>query len=162
MQGDPKVIEILNRALALELTAINQYLVNSKLLENIGATKLAKMARDESFGEMRHAELLIDRIVYLEGKPEMSYSASIVTWSTLGEMLGQQLDLERDAVKLYNDGISVALASNDAGSRMLMEKILQDEEEEVEWYEAQLELLERIGEAAYLQLQAESAEEDDE
>lgn len=161
MQGDEKVIEVLNKALALELTAINQYLVNSKLLENIGATKLAKMAREESVGEMRHAEWLIDRIVYLEGKPEMSYSGSIASWSTLSEMLAQQLDVERRAVRLYNEGIAVASASGDAGSRILMEKIIQEEEEEVEWYETQIELLERIGEAAYLQLQAEAAEEDD-
>jgi bacterioferritin len=160
MKGDPSVLEVLNKALALELTAINQYLVNSKMLENIGATKLAKMARDESMGEMRHAELLIDRIVYLDGKPSMSDTGAIKSWSTVQEMLNQQLEFERGAVELYNEGIGVATSAKDAGSRILMEEILKAEEEEVDWYEAQLELLDRIGEAAYLQLQAEPAEED--
>ncbi len=161
MKGDPAVIAVLNKALALELTAINQYLVNSKLLDNIGAKKLAKMARDESMGEMRHAELLIDRIVYLDGKPQMSEAGEVKSWSTVAEMLGQQLEFERGAVALYNEGIVVATSAKDAGSRILMEEILKDEEEEVDWYEAQIELIERIGEAAYLQLLAEPAEEDE-
>lgn len=161
MKGDPGVVEVLNKALALELTAINQYLVNSKLLENIGATRLATMARDESMGEMRHAELLIDRIIYLDAKPQMSEAGPVKSWTTVAEMLGQQLEFERSAVSLYNEGITVASSAKDAGSRILMEEILRAEEEEVDWYEAQLELIERIGEAAYLQLQAEPAEKDD-
>jgi bacterioferritin len=160
MKGSDKVIQVLNEALKLELTAINQYLVNSKLLENIGASKLAKMARDESLGEMQHAEALIDRIVFLEGTPSMDSTGPIRSWSSLQEMLQQQLDFERGAVELYNRGILVAQEAQDAGSRMLMEKILEQEEHEVNWYEAQLELLGRIGEAAYLQLVAEPEEEE--
>lgn len=160
MKGDERVLAVLNRALALELTAINQYLVNSKLLENIGASKLASMAREESLGEMRHAEDLIDRIVFLEGTPEMTNIGPVKSWQSVKEMLEQQLEFERGAVALYNEGISVAQQAGDAGSRLLMEKILAQEEEEVGWYEAQLELIARIGEPAYLQLVAEPAEED--
>ncbi len=161
MKGDPAVVEVLNKALALELNAVNVYLINSKMLENIGASKLARMAREESLGEMRHAEALIDRILYLEGTPQMDQTAAITPWSTVTEMLEMQLEFEKGAVALYNDGIAVATAAKDAGSRLLMEEILRNEEEEVEWYESQLELVRRIGEAAYLQLHAEPAEEED-
>lgn len=150
MKGDAKVIELLNQVLKAELTAINQYFLHAEMCENWGYERLAKLIRKESIEEMVHAEKLIERILYLDGTPNMSDYFKINIGATVEQQFKNDLDLEYAAVKRLNDGIPVCMASGDNGSRELVEKILSDEEHHIDWLEAQLHAIQEIGIANYL------------
>jgi len=150
MQGSQKVIDALNAGLTIELTAINQYFVHAKMCKNWGLNKLAQHYHDESIEEMKHAELLIDRILFLDGTPEIARYDVIRVGQDARAQIDNGLTLELGAVKAYNEAIQVALDENDAGSREIMEKILVESEESVDWLEAQLYLIEKAGLENYL------------
>jgi bacterioferritin len=150
MQGNQKVIDVLNGGLTIELTAINQYFVQAKMCKNWGLHRLAAKHYHESIGEMKHAELLIDRILFLEGVPEIARYDVIRVGTEVKQQFEYDLVLEMKGVKAYNDGIALCLATNDAGSRELLEKILVESEEHVDWLETQLDLIQRLGLENYL------------
>jgi bacterioferritin len=150
MKGDAKIIETLNRSLTIELTAINQYFVQAKMLENWGYRTLAKKMREESIGEMRHADALIERILFLEGAPNVSRYDAIRIGTDVREQLENDLKLELAGVKAYNEAVDQAAKSKDNGTRELLEKILVASEEHVDWLETQIGLIEQIGLPAYL------------
>jgi bacterioferritin len=154
--GDAMMLELLNEVLTGELTAVNQYFVDARMCSNWGYLRLADHLRQESIGEMRHAEELIDRILYLEGVPNMQRLGSVRVGETVPEKLGLALQLERDAITRLNRGIALAVEKADNGSRELLEGMLEDEEEHADWLETQLELLRQIGEAHYLAQQVRS------
>lgn len=160
MQGNPKVIDALNRALTIELTAINQYFVQAKMCKNWGFDKLAKKHYEESIGEMKHAEKLIDRILFLEGVPEIARYDTIRAGTDVKEQLEYDLALETRGVQTYNEAITLAVQVADNGSRELMNEILVDSEEHVDWLEAQLHVIKTIGLERYLaeQISAEEGE----
>lgn len=153
MQGKPEVIEILNRALTIELTAINQYFCQSRMCKNWGLDKLAAKHYEESIGEMKHAQILIDRILFLEGVPEIARYDVIRVGSDVEEQLANDLQLEMGGVKHYNHAISVCVQHNDNGSREIIEPILTESEEHVDWLETQLDLIKKVGLENYLQSQ---------
>lgn len=150
MQGKPSVIDALNAGLTIELTAINQYFIHSKMCAEWGLSKLAKHFYDESIEEMKHAEMLIDRILFLEGVPEIARYDIIRVGKTVPEQLENGLQLEFKAVQTYNDAIRLAMDERDAGSKEVMEKILFESEESVNWTEAQLHLIRSMGLENYL------------
>ena len=159
MKGDPKVIEFLNQVLKAELTAINQYFLHAEMCENWGYERLAKIIRKESIEEMQHAEKLMERILYLDGTPNMSDYFKINIGQTVELQLKNDVQLEYDAVKRLNDGIQLCIAQNDGGSRELAEKILSDEEHHIDWLEAQLHAIEEMGYQNYLAQQLKEEEE---
>lgn len=159
MKGDAKVIELLNQVLKAELTAINQYFLHAEMCENWGYERLAKLIRKESIEEMVHAEKLIERILYLDGTPNMSDYFKINIGSSVEQQFKNDLDLEYTAVKRLNDGIPVCMAAGDNGSRELVEKILSDEEHHIDWLEAQLHAISEIGIANYLTEQLKEEED---
>lgn len=150
MQGDPKVIDALNDALTIELTAINQYFCQAKMCKNWGFNKLAAKHYHESMGEMKHAEMLIDRILFLEGVPEIARYDVIRVGTNVKEQFENDLVLEVRGVKMYNAAIELFLKLNDGGSRELVERILVESEEHVDWLETQLGLIDTIGFENYL------------
>jgi bacterioferritin len=150
MRGDPGVIEILNDVLTAELTAINQYFIHAKMCENWGYHHLGEYIRHESIDEMKHADELIDRILFLEGVPNMQRLNPVRVGETVPEQFDLDLQLEYTAIKRLNDGIAACVAAGDNASRHLLEKILVSEEEHADWLEAQLELIRQIGEPNYL------------
>jgi bacterioferritin len=150
MQGSQAVIDALNGGLTIELTAINQYFVQAKMCKNWGLNKLGDKHYHESIGEMKHAEQLIDRIIFLEGVPEIARYDVIRVGTEVKEQFEYDLALETKGVNAYNDAINVCLANNDGGSRELIEKILVESEEHVDWLESQLELIEKVGIENYL------------
>ena len=150
MKGDPKVIEFLNEVLKAELTAINQYFLHSEMCENWGYQRMAKLVKKESIEEMVHAEKLMERILYLDGTPNMSDYFKINIGATVEAQIKNDLQLEYDAVKRLNDGIKLCLSLNDAGSRELAEKILSDEEHHIDWLEGQLHAISEMGIQNYL------------
>ena len=150
MRGDAKVIEILNDVLTAELTAINQYFIHAKMCHNWGYERLADYVRHESIDEMKHADLLIDRILFLEGIPNMQRMNPVTVGETVPEQFELDLALEYTAVKRLNDGIAACVAVGDNASRHLLEEILVSEEEHADWLEAQLELIRQIGEQLHL------------
>jgi len=158
MKGDPKVIEFLNQVLKAELTAINQYFLHAEMCENWGYERLAKLIKKESIEEMMHAEKLMERILYLDGTPNMSDYFKINIGQTVEEQYKSDLQLEYDAVKRLNDGIQLCIAQNDGGSRELAEKILSDEEHHIDWLEAQLHAIEEMGYQNYLAQQLKKEE----
>ena len=158
MKGDPKVIDLLNQVLKAELTAINQYFLHAEMCENWGYERLAKLIRKESIEEMQHAEKLIERILYLDGSPNMSDYFKINTGQTVEQQYKNDVQLEYDAVKRLNDGIQLCIAQNDGGSRELAEKILSDEEHHIDWLEAQLHAIEEMGYQNYLAQQLKEEE----
>lgn len=145
MKGNDKIIEALNQALTIELTAINQYFVQAKMCKNWGYNKLAKKHFEESIGEMKHAEALIDRIIFLEGVPNISRYDVIRVGKDVKQQFSNDLQLETHGVKTYNAAIDLCVKEKDAGSREIMEHILEDSEEHVDWLESQLSLIESIG-----------------
>ena len=159
MKGDPQVIETLNRALTVELTAINQYFCQSKMCKNWGLNKLAKKHYEESLGEMKHAEMLIDRILFLEGTPEIARYDVIRVGTNIKEQFTNDLALEMSGVKHYNAAIELCTKLKDHGSRELIEPILVESEEHVDWLETQLGLIEMVGLENYLSEQMGTAEE---
>jgi len=150
MKGDPKVIEFLNQVLKAELTAINQYFLHAEMCENWGYERLAKSSKKESIEEMVHAEKCMERILYLEGTPNMTDYFKINIGATVEAQLKNDLQLEYDAVKRLNDGIQLCAAANDGGSRELAERILSDEEHHIDWLEGQLHAISEMGIANYL------------
>ena len=150
MKGDPQVIEALNRALTVELTAINQYFCQAKMCKNWGFMKLAAKHYEESLGEMKHAEKLIDRILFLEGVPEIARYDVIRVGTNVPEQLKNDLELETKGVRTYNDAVSLCVRENDGGSRELLAKILVESEEHVDWLESQLDLISKMGLENYL------------
>ena len=150
MRGDAKVIELLNDVLTAELTAINQYFIHAKMCENWGYRHLAEYVRHESIDEMKHADVLIDRILFLEGIPNMQRLNPVRVGETVPEQFAVDLQLEYDAIKRLNDGIATCVAAGDNASRHLLEEILFSEEEHTDWLEAQVELIRQIGEQNYL------------
>jgi bacterioferritin len=152
MQSTPEIIELLNDVLTAELTAINQYFIHAKMQSNWGYKRLAEKGREESFGEMKHAEELIERILYLEGVPNMQRLYAVKVGETVPEQLRAELDTEKDAIARLTAGIEQCRRS-DEGSRVLLEHILTNEEEHADWLETQLYLIESLGEGLYLNTQ---------
>lgn len=150
MKGDPKVIEALNKGLTVELTAINQYFVQAKMCANWGYQALAKKHYDESIGEMKHADKIIERILFLDGSPAIARYNPIRVGATVLEQLENDLKLETDGVAFYNEGIRLAADIGDHGTRELFDKILIESEEHVDWLETQLNLIKQIGIENYL------------
>ena len=159
MKGNPEVIDLLNRALTVELTAINQYFCQAKMCKNWGFQVLAKKHYEESLGEMKHAELLIDRILFLEGVPEIARYDVIRVGTDVKEQFENDLRLEMGGVKHYNQAIELCAKVKDNGTRELLEPILSESEEHVDWLETQLHLIEAVGLQNYLTEQMGSAEE---
>ena len=156
MQSMPAIIELLNDVLTAELTAVNQYFVHAKMQDNWGYKRLAAHGRDESFEEMKHAEELIERILYLEGVPNMQRLGAVRVGETVPEQISAELDTEKDAIARLNAGIVTCKETGDNGTRLLLEKILDNEEEHADWLETQLELINQIGAEHYLSQQLHS------
>jgi bacterioferritin len=159
MKGDPQVLEVLNRALTVELTAINQYFCQAKMCKNWGYQVLAKKHYEESLGEMKHAEKLIDRILFLEGTPEIARYDVIRVGTDVKEQFENDLQLEMGGVKHYNQAIDLCMRVKDNGTRELLAPILEESEEHVDWLETQLHLIETVGLQNYLTEQMGEAEE---
>jgi len=145
MQGNQAVIDAMNDGLTIELTAINMYFIQSKMCRDWGFEKLAAHYHAESIEEMKHAELLIDRILFLEGVPEIARYGVIHVGKSIPEQLENSHKLELSAVTAYNAAIKLAIDSQDAGSREVMDRILAETEDSVDWVESQLNLVETIG-----------------
>jgi bacterioferritin len=156
MRGDDEVLELLNEVLTGELTAINQYFLHAKMCDNWGYKRLAEKVRDESIDEMKHAEELVERILYLEGVPNLQRLGTLRIGETVLEQFESDLAVERDALRRLGEGIALCLAKGDHGSRELLESILTDEEEHVDWLETQLETIRQIGIEHYLAQQLHS------
>jgi len=150
MQGDTQILEALNRALTIELTAINQYFCQAKMCKNWGYLKLAKKHYEESMGEMKHAEKLIDRILFLEGTPDIARYDVIRVGTDVKEQFENDLQLEMGGVKAYNELIDLCIRVKDNGTRELADPILEESEEHVDWLETQLGLIEAVGVQNYL------------
>jgi bacterioferritin len=153
LKGNPKVIAILNQVLKAELTAINQYFLHAEMCENWSYKRLAEHTRKESIEEMQHAEKLMERILYLDGTPNMSDYFRINIGATVKDQFQNDLQVEYDAVKRLNAGIETCVDLGDNGSRELLESILTDEEEHIDWLEAQLHAISEMGIEAYLSQQ---------
>ena len=150
MKGDSKIIDLLNDVLTAELTAINQYFVHAEMCDNWGYDRLEHIIRKHSIGEMKHAEELIERILFLEGIPNMQRLGKINIGENVPEILKVDLALEMDAIPRLNKGIETCRDAGDNTTRLLVEKVLEDEEEHVDWLEAQLELISQVGAQNYL------------
>jgi bacterioferritin len=150
MKGSQKVIDLLNEVLTNELTAINQYFLHARMCENWGYERLWHKVREESIDEMKHADEIIERILYLEGLPNVQRLGKINVGQTVEEQLKVDLALERTAVPTLNRGIELCRTEGDNGSADLLEDILEDEEEHVNWLEAQLALVQQVGLQNYL------------
>ena len=153
MQGSPEIIDFLNEALAAEVTAINQYFVNSKVCEDWGWTRLAAKMREESIEEMHDAEKLMDRILYLEGMPRLESLASVRAGKTVEEQMENDRQLEVAAIDRYRRGVLLAEDQGDIGTRELLEHLLVGEEEHLDWIETQQTMIAAIGIEKYLQSQ---------
>jgi bacterioferritin len=150
MKGHDEIIALLNEVLTAELTAINQYFIHARMCENWGYERLWKKLRAEAMGEMHHADRLIQRILYLEGLPNVQRLGKINVGQNVPEQLRLDLGLERAAVTTLNNGIEQCRSLGDNGSRDLLEEILKSEEGHIDWIEAQLELIKQTGEGNYL------------
>jgi len=150
MKGNQEVINALNAGLTIELTAINQYFICAKMCKNWGLNKLAAHFYAESIEEMKHAEEVIDRILYLEGIPEIARYDKILVGDSPQQQIQDSLTLETKGVATYNAGIKLCLEVGDAGSRDLMERMVVESENSVDWAETQLDLIQRIGLERYL------------
>ncbi len=159
MKGDPKVIELLNEALKNELTAVNQYWLHYRLLDNWGAKRLAEFERHESIDEMKHADRLTERILFLDGLPNFQALGRIRIGETVEEVLRADLDAELERAKLYRDVISHSESVRDYVTRDLAREILADEEKHIDFLETQFELIGHMGLQNYIQLQSEPAKE---
>jgi bacterioferritin len=153
MKGHEEVLNLLNQLLTNELTAINQYFIHAKMCQNWGYDRLAKKVREESIDEMKHAELVISRILFLEGVPNMQRYHKLHVGETVKEQLEVDLQLEYAAIAFLNQGIEASRKAGDNASEDMMTKILVSEEEHTDWLETQLELVRQIGEQNYLSQQ---------
>jgi bacterioferritin len=150
MQGNADVLEALNEVLTAELTAINQYFLHAKIMEDWGFARLASHTRHESIDEMKHAEIVTDRILFLNGLPNYQRYSPLRIGETVPEMFDADLQLEFAAVERLNRGIALATDAADNGTRELFEEILVSEEEHINWLETQLETIRQIGVEHYL------------
>jgi bacterioferritin len=150
VRGHDEVITLLNEILTAELTAINQYWIHARMCENWGYVRLWKKIREESLGEMRHADRLIARLLYLEGVPNLQRLGKVNVGQTVPEQFRLDLEVEKAAIKALNAAIEVARGLGDNGTRELLESILEGEEEHANWIEAQLVLIAQAGEGNYL------------
>jgi bacterioferritin len=150
VQANPEILELLNEVLTAELTAVNQYFVHAKMCGDWGYGRLEDHVRAESIDEMRHAERLVERILYLDGVPNLQRLLPLRVGETVAEQFRNDLELEYAAVERLNRGIAAAVAAGDNGTRVLLEEILTSEEEHIDWLETQLEAMRQVGEAAYL------------
>ena len=159
MKGDQQVIDFLNKALLNELTAINQYWLHYRMLDNWGVDKLAEYERKESIDEMKHADKLAERIFFLEGLPNFQALGRLRIGESVEEILKADLELEQEAIPLLRDAIAHCEAARDYISRELFEEILESEEEHVDYIEKQFDLIKRMGIQNYVQLNAKAAED---
>ena len=150
MQGNPQILDALNKALTIELTAINQYFCQAKMCKNWGFNKLGQKHYHESMGEMKHAETLIDRILFLEGVPEIARYDVIRVGNDVKQQFENDLALELKGVQTYNEAVDLCVKLKDGGTRELLEKILTESEEHVDWLETQLGLIDSVGLQNYL------------
>lgn len=150
MQGDPSVIEILNEALTAEMTAVNQYFIASKMAADWGLAKLAKEYYDESIGEMKHAEVIIERILFLDGVPNMQRLFPVGVGESAVEQFKLNYEMELGAVDRYQRAVAICTEAGDPGSRVLAEELLKEEEHHVDEAQSELANLELIGEALWL------------
>ena len=150
MKGNADVIQVLQDVLCAELTAINQYFIHARMCENWRYKRLASHIMKESIGEMKHAEMMIDRILYFDGTPNMQKYMKIAVGQNVKEQHEFDLDLEKGAVARLNRGVELCRTKGDTGSRLLLERILKEEEEHVDWLEAQLHQIAEIGIENYL------------
>ncbi len=157
MRGNPEVVAALRQALTAELTAINQYFLHAEMNQNWGYRRLYESVKKLSITEMKHAEKLIERILFLEGEPDLSTLAPLRIGKTPKEQIENDLALELGAIEMYNRAIRTAADAGDNGSRELFEELLEDEEGHVDWLETQLHLMREIGYERYLAEQMESA-----
>jgi bacterioferritin len=153
MKGDDQVIELLNEVLTAELTAVNQYFLNAKMQKNWGFSRLAARFRDESIDEMKDADELIERILYLDGIPNLQRLGAVRVGEDVREQLELALELEREAIVRLNRGIELCVSRSDNGTRDLLAEILSGEEEHADWLETQLELIRNTGYELYLSQQ---------
>jgi len=160
MKGSPKVVEELNKALREELTAINQYFLHAEMCENWGYERLSEYIKKQSIGEMKHAEALMERILFLDGLPSMQ-PLELTVGKTVKDMIQSDLDLELGAVKQYNAAIAIAVHEKDNGSRDLLVELLKDEEDHVDWLEAQMHQIKELGYERYLTMQMGEFEEEE-
>jgi bacterioferritin len=150
MQGRPEIVELLNEVLTAELTAVNQYFGHAKMQANWGYGKLAERTQHESIDEMRHAESLIERIIFLEGMPNLQRLGSVTLGEEPVEQLRLDLAMELEAVERFNRGIALSVELGDIGTREMLADMLVSEEEHVDWLETQLSLVEALGAEMYL------------
>ena len=158
MKGDPKVVDLMNQVLKNELTAINQYFLHSRMLRHKGVSELAKHEYKESIDEMKHADRLIERILFLDGLPNLQDLGKLFIGETVEEILDCDLKLEMMAMPVLRDGIAYCEQVKDYITRELLEDILEGEEESVDYIETQKELIKQIGIQNYIQLQSEAEE----
>jgi bacterioferritin len=161
MQGNPQVLDALNRALTIELTAINQYFCQAKMCQNWGFWKLGNKHYEESMGEMKHAERLIERILFLEGVPEIARYDVIRVGADVKEQFENDLALELSGVKHYNEAIDLCMKVKDNGTVEILGPILAESEEHVDWLETQLGIIAAIGLQNYLSEQLGGIDEDE-
>ena len=150
MKGHDDIIELLNDVLTAELTAVNQYFLDAKMFDNWGYERLGKRFREESIDEMKDADALIERILFLEGLPNLQRLGTVRVGETAVEKLQLALDLEAEAIDRLNRGIARSVELGDNGTRELLEQILTGEESHADWLETQLELVGQVGDAHYL------------
>jgi bacterioferritin len=159
MKGNEKVLTELNKALREELTAINQYFLHAEMCENWGYHRLSEFIKKQSIGEMKHAEVLIERILFLDGSPSMQ-PLELKVGGNVKAMIESDLALEVSAVKAYNDAVAIATKEGDNGSRDLLVQLLKDEEDHVDFLEAQLHQIKELGYERYLTMQMGEDEEE--
>lgn len=153
MKGDPKVVDALNDLLTLELTVVNQYFVHSRMCENWGYKRLAERFRADAMDEMKDAEEIIDRILYFEGVPNVQRIGTVALGETPQEQLQLALDAERGAVELLTSCVAVCEKAGDVGTREFLAPKIADEEDHIDWFESQLQLIEQVGIENYLAAQ---------
>jgi len=150
MQGDPRIIDLLNQVLRKELTGINQYFIHSRMCKNWGYAVLAKHAYDESIDEMKHADKIIERVLFLDGVPNLSDYDPILIGADVRQQLANDLSLEMAALRVLRPGVQLCLEAGDHASRELLEHIVEDEEHHVDWIEAQQHKIQEVGYQGYL------------
>jgi bacterioferritin len=150
LQGDPRILELLNQHLTFELTAVNQYFLNSRMCANWGYERLAKRHREIAMEEMRDTEELIDRILYLDGLPNLQRLGTVKVGETAIEQLRLAVELEREAVRSLNGHVATCLEVGDQGTREFLAAMIAEEERHVDWWETQLVAVDQLGEALYL------------